>query len=88
MGTGTALLNGGAAYASVLYVGDDYAERAPIVRDLIDAIKDSVRGGASAFEGKLFCRIVARDGLSLRRALIPVLEALRHGEPLPRLWTI
>jgi urease accessory protein len=88
MGTGAALLNGAGAYASVLYVGDDCADRAAAVRALLDARQDRVQGGASAYEGKLFCRMLARDGLGLRQALIPVLEALRDGEPLPRLWTI
>jgi len=88
MGMGAALLNGSGAYASVLYVGDDYGDRAPVVRHLMDAGCDHVRGGASAFEGKLFCRMLACDGLGLRRVLIPVLEALRDSEPLPRLWTI
>ncbi len=88
MWTGAALLNGSGAYASVLYVGDDYDDRAAIVRGLIDTPQDEVQVGASAFEGKLFCRMLARDGLGLRRVLIPLLEALRDGEPLPRLWTI
>jgi len=88
LGSGAALLNGAGAYVSVLYVGDDYADRTLIVRDLIQAGGAHVQGGASAFEGKLFCRMLARDGLALRRVLIPVLQALRDGEPLPRLWTI
>jgi len=85
---GAALLNGAGAYASILYVGEDHADRASILRDLMDAGRDHVQGGASAFEGKLFCRMLARDGLGLRRVLIPVLDALRDREPLPRLWTI
>jgi urease accessory protein len=44
-------------------------------------------GGASAFDGKLICRMVAQDGLRLRRALIPVLTVLRGGLGLPRVWT-
>jgi len=88
LGAGAALLNGAAAYASVLYVGDDHAERVSMVRDLIDSGQDHVQGGVSAFEGKLFCRMLARDGLSLRRVLIPILEVLRDGAALPRLWTI
>ncbi len=87
-GSGAALLNGAGAYASVLYVGDDFADRGAIVRNLMDERRDHVHGGASAFEGKLFCRMLARDGLALRRGLLPVLDALRDGEPLPRLWTI
>jgi urease accessory protein len=88
LGTGAALLNGAGAYASVLYIGDDHAERAARVRDLTNAGQHHVQGGVSAFEGKLFCRMLAPDGLSLRKMLIPILEALRDGEPLPRLWTI
>jgi len=88
LGSGAALLDGAGAYASILYVGDDHADRTSIVRDLMGKGRDHVQGGASAFEGKLFCRLLARDGLGLRKVLIPVLEALRDGEPLPRLWTI
>ncbi len=88
MGTGAALLDGAGAYASVLMVAPDAADRAPAARARIDAGAGQVRGGVSAFEGKLFCRLLARDGLALRRGLIPLLDALRDGEVLPRLWTI
>jgi urease accessory protein len=86
--TEAALLNGAGAYASVLYVGDDAADRAGAVRGRIDAGRDHAHGGASAFDGRLFCRLLARDGAGLRRVLTPVLETLRDGEALPRLWTI
>ncbi len=43
-------------------------------------------GGASAFEGKLFCRVVAADGLALRRVLVPAIAVLRDGAPCPRVW--
>jgi urease accessory protein len=88
LGAGAALLNEAGAYASLLYVGDDHAERASIVRNLIEAGRDHVQGGVSAFGGKLFCRLLARDGFALRKVLIPIMQALRDGEPLPRLWTI
>lgn len=88
LGAGAALLNEAGAYASLLYVGDDHAERASIVRNLIEACRDHVQGGVSAFGGKLFCRLLARDGFALRKVLIPIMQALRDGEPLPRLWTI
>jgi urease accessory protein len=45
-------------------------------------------GGASAFDGKLFARVVAADGFALRQALLPALEILRDGRPLPRVWRI
>jgi urease accessory protein len=88
MGTGAALLDGAGAYASVLMVAPDAADRAIAARARIEAGAGHVRGGLSAFEGKLFCRLLARDGLALRRVLIPLLDVLRDGEPLPRLWSI
>jgi urease accessory protein len=74
------VLAGGCAFASLLLVADDAHVRLDAVRDALGA-----DGGASAFDGKLFARLVARDGRALRRALIPALEALR-GSPLPRVW--
>jgi urease accessory protein len=43
-------------------------------------------GGASAFGGKLLCRLVAETGLSLRRRLEPLLTLLNGGLPLPKVW--
>jgi urease accessory protein len=78
-----ALLHDAKAFASVLLVADDAEASLDAVRlTLGDA------GGASAFDGKLFCRILTKDGLNLRRALIPVMTALRGGKPPPRLWTV
>jgi urease accessory protein len=74
------LLAGACAYASLLLVADDAETRLPAVRAALGAA-----GGASAFDGKLFARLVARDSLALRRALIPALEAL-SGAALPRVW--
>jgi urease accessory protein len=78
-----ALLGGAGAYASVLLVADDAAEWLEAVRSLLPDT-----AGASAFEGKLFCRLLARDGFHLRHALIPLLTLLRGGSALPRLWTV
>lgn len=75
------LLAGGAAFASLLLVDEDAGRWLDPVRAAIGAL-----GGASAFEGRLFARIVAPDGFALRRVLVPALEALRGGEPLPRVW--
>lgn len=76
-------LAGGCAFASVLLVAEDAEGRVAAVREAIGAA-----GGASGFDGKLFVRIAAADGLALRRALIPALEVLRNGEPLPRVWRL
>ena len=76
-------LGGGKAFASLLLVAAD-AERflAPL-REVLSAA-----GGASAFDGKLFARVVAPDGLALRRVLLPALQVLREGEPCPRVWRL
>jgi urease accessory protein len=42
-------------------------------------------GGASAFDGKLFARVTAKDGFTLRGGLVPALQVLRAA-PLPRVW--
>ncbi|MDB5433166.1 MAG: urease accessory protein UreD [Caulobacter sp.] len=78
-----AALAGGRAFATLLLVEDE-AER------LLEPVRAALagRGGASAFGGKLTCRIVAADGLTLRRALLPALQALRQDAPLPRVWSL
>ncbi len=77
------VLGGARAFASLLLVAED-AQRflEPLRRALGQA------GGASAFDGKLFCRIVAADGMALRRVLLPALAVLRDGRPCPRVWHI
>lgn len=77
------VLAGACAFASVLLVAEDAERRLAAVREAIGPA-----GGASAFDGKLFARIAAADGLALRRTLIPMLEVLRDGEPLPRVWRL
>ena len=78
-----ALLGGATAVASLLMVGEDAEARLQPLRDVIGSV-----GAASAFDGKLFCRLLAADGLALRRALVPAIAVLRHGRPAPRLWTV
>jgi urease accessory protein len=75
------VLGGGRAFASLLLVSDDAERFLPAVRAALGAC-----GGASAFDGKLFARLAAPDGFALRQALLPALEALRAGAPLPRVW--
>ena len=76
-------LGGGRAFASVLLVADDAQRWLAPVREALGP-----NGGASAFDGKLFCRIAAEDGLALRRSLLPALKVLRDGEPCPRVWRL
>ena len=78
-----AVLGGASAYASILLVSDE-------AEDLLDPLRAAVggAGGASAFDGKLFCRIAATDGADLRRRLVAALGVLRGEAPLPRVWSL
>ena len=81
LGAKAAVLAGRRAFASLLLVADDAARFLGPVRAALGEW-----GGASAFEGKLFARVAAPDGFSLREALLPAIEALRDGRSLPRVW--
>ena len=75
------ILDGARAFASLLLVTDDAERFLPALRAVMGGA-----GGASAFDGKLFCRLAAPDGISLRRSLLPALKVLRDGAPCPRVW--
>lgn len=81
LGAKAAVLSGRRAFASLLLVADDASRFLGPVRAALGEW-----GGASAFEGKLFARVAAPDGFSLREALLPAIEALRDGRSLPRVW--
>ena len=78
---GQASLGGKAAMATIIYVGGDCQRYLDALRDVIGA-----NGGASAFGGKLIARLVAEDGLALRRVLIPAISLLREDVALPKAW--
>ena len=75
-----ATLDGAIACASLLFVSPDAEDR-------IDAVRAALGedGGASAWNGLIAARIVAKDGAALRQAIQRVVKTLRTG-PLPRVW--
>ncbi len=80
---GGATGNGAVALATVVLVAPD-AEAA------LDAARAALEGsaseaGASAWNGALVARLIARDARALRTDLIRLLETLR-GHALPRVW--
>ncbi|MDQ0324414.1 urease accessory protein [Rhodopseudomonas julia] len=78
-----ATLAGGSAFASLLLVAGDCE---PLADPLRAALGPA--GGASAFNGKILARLVAEDGLALRRRLVPALRILLADCPLPKIWTL
>ena len=86
-GSSVSSLAGHRAIASLLFVrpGDDDAlEQTATELRKICRLDDA---GFSAFDGKLFGRMLAADSYSLRKALVDVLRHLRNAD-LPRVWRI
>ncbi|HUF55551.1 MAG TPA: urease accessory protein UreD [Thermohalobaculum sp.] len=81
-----AALGGATAFASIVMVAPDVADRLDPVRRLL-ADAPGVEAGASAFDGCLVLRMLAEDGYALRPALLRLLTCL-CGRPLPRVWSI
>jgi urease accessory protein len=78
-----ATLAGARASAMLLYVAPDAAARLDEMRALLQESKSVA--GASAWNGLMTVRALARDGRTLQRAIGPLAEAL-IGRPLPRVW--
>ncbi len=73
---------GARALATLVYVAPDAEARLDTVRDALPALEC----GASAWNGMLIARILSPDGAGARRSVMPVLDVLRDGRPLPRVW--
>ena len=78
-----ATLDGARASAMLLYAAPDAAARLDEVRTLLQG--GASVAGASAWNGLLAVRALARDGRTLQRDMAAVLVAL-SGRPLPRVW--
>lgn len=78
-----AILGGARAFATLAMIGDEAESRLPALRAVLD--EPGVEAAASAFGGKCILRMLARDGLPLRRQILRALAVLRPG-PLPRVW--
>ncbi len=81
---GVATGRGGAAIATILHVAPDAESRLDAFRAAVAEAPAEV--GASAWDGMLIARLVARDGAALRATVIAGLAALRGGRALPRVW--
>lgn len=83
--TGTSALLGGArAFATIVLCAQGAEDALQDARAALGA--DGVEGAASAYDGKLVVRLLARDGWPLRRQILSLLHVLRRGCPPPRVW--
>lgn len=84
---GVAVAGGNAAMATLLFVS-------PRAGELVEAVRAIAgeAGGASFWSvgdtGKLLARLVAEDGYSLRRRLVPLVQLLNGLAGLPKLWSL
>jgi urease accessory protein len=83
LGGGRAVLNGARAFASLILVAPDAGDRLAALRTVLD--EPGVDAAASSYDGRLAVRMLARDGLPLRRQIARALAVLRP-HPLPRVW--
>jgi urease accessory protein len=81
--SGSSLLDGALAFATVVHVSPDAERRLQAVRVLLP-----VSGGATVVGERLTVRLLAASGLALRRSLSPIIALLSNAGALPRLWTL
>ena len=76
-----AVADGAGALATVVHV-------APNAEAWLDDVRAVLpdEAGASAWNGMLIVRMLAATGAALRASVIAVLQVLRDGRPLPRVW--
>ena len=79
---------GACAVATLVLVAPEAAERVEGLRAALSPFELPFGAGASAWDGILVARIVAKDGACLRAAVVAGLAALRAGRPLPRVWIV
>jgi urease accessory protein len=80
--SGASLLAGARAFATVLHVSADAERRLAAVRALLPET-----AGASVAGDRLTVRLLAVNGLALRRALTPIIALLSPAGSVPRPWS-
>lgn len=87
--------DGAVAFASLVYVGDDAAERLATARELLAGLcgDSNLRAGATHLGDVLVVRWLGRDTRRLREAYGGFWAAFRHSvggypQTMPRLWDI
>ena len=62
----------------------------PLAERRLDAVRVLLpeTGGASLIEDRLTVRLLAPNGLALRRALAPIIALLSSAGSVPRLWSL
>ena len=78
-----ATLAGARAAAMLIYVAPDAQARIEAARAVLDGAQSVA--GASAWNGMLVARAIAREGRTVQSDIAALVQAL-SGRPLPRVW--
>jgi urease accessory protein len=78
-----AVARGALAVATIVQLAQGTEKHIGMLRT---SLSREIEAGASAFDGMLVARLIARDGFTLRRALLDALRAL--GCAVPRAYTL
>lgn len=71
------------AISTILLVSPRAEGLLPDVRELLQEV-----GAASCWNGKLLARLTAKDGYTLRKKLILLINVLNQGATLPKIWSL
>ena len=82
-----AVTGGATAVASLVLIAPHAAQALSAVRALL-APTDGASFVSVGGTGKLLARLVAEDGLVLRKRLVPVIELLNKGAAMPKAWAL
>lgn len=85
---GTATLGGMACFATLLMVAPDAEARLDAARSALEDAPEGVLAGASAYDGLLTARLCAPDQRPLRAATLNLIQTLRDGADIPRVWNL
>ena len=84
-----AVLDGAAAFATLLYVARDCEAMLTKLRGFLDGRAQS---GVSHYRvggrDKIVARVAAADGFALRKILLPMISHLRKDASVPKVWTL
>jgi urease accessory protein len=84
-----AVLDGAAAFATLLYVARDCEAMLANLRGLLD---ERAQSGVSHYRvggrDKIVARVAAADGFALRKILLPMISHLRKDASVPKVWTL
>jgi len=80
----TAVAKGARVVATLFCVAPGAEAQLDTAREVLAA--HDVDAGASAWDGMLLVRMVGASSATVRKAAIGLLDVLRDGRPLPRVW--